>query len=93
VAIARALVADPALILADEPTGNLDSQTANDTAELLRQITAEWGRTIFMVTHDPRISAYADRIIFLKDGTIVDDTRMETRRVNKPLAQAAEVTL
>ncbi|MEZ4633543.1 MAG: ABC transporter ATP-binding protein [Caldilineaceae bacterium] len=76
VAIARALVTEPALILADEPTGNLDSAAGTEIAALLKQITAEWGRTVLMVTHDPRIAAYADRIIFLKDGTIVDDTRI-----------------
>jgi putative ABC transport system ATP-binding protein len=76
VAIARALVAEPSLILADEPTGNLDSRTADDIAALLRQISQEWKRTVLMVTHDPRIAAHADRIIFLKDGTIVDETRL-----------------
>ena len=76
VAIARALVTEPALILADEPTGNLDSAAGNEIAALLKQITSDWGRTVLMVTHDPRIAAYADRIIFLKDGTIVDDTRI-----------------
>jgi putative ABC transport system ATP-binding protein len=76
VAIARALVSEPALILADEPTGNLDSQAATDIAGLLRSITRDYNRTILMVTHDPRISAYADRIVFLKDGTIVDDSRI-----------------
>ena len=74
VAIARALVAEPALILADEPTGNLDTRAGDEIAGLLRHICDEWGRTILMVTHDPRISAYADRIVFLKDGQIVDDT-------------------
>ncbi len=76
VAIARALAADPTLILADEPTGNLDSRAADDIAGLLRKISTEWSRTILMVTHDPRIAAYADRIIFLKDGLVVDETRL-----------------
>ncbi|MEW6230349.1 MAG: ABC transporter ATP-binding protein [Bacillota bacterium] len=74
VAIARALVAEPALIVADEPTGNLDSRASDEIAGLLRQISDQWDRTVLMVTHDPRIAAYADRIIFLKDGTIVDET-------------------
>lgn len=76
VAIARALITEPALILADEPTGNLDSQSGNEITALLRQISEEWERTVLMVTHDPRMAAYADRIIFLKDGTIVDDSRI-----------------
>lgn len=76
VAIARALTTEPALVLADEPTGNLDSRSADEIAALLRQIADEWKRSVLMVTHDPRIAAYADRIVFLKDGTIVDDTRL-----------------
>jgi putative ABC transport system ATP-binding protein len=76
VAIARALVADPALILADEPTGNLDSRAGDEIAGLLRQIATTWNRTVLMVTHDPRIAAYADRIVFLKDGRIVDESRL-----------------
>ncbi len=79
VAIARALVAEPALVLADEPTGNLDSRAADEIAGLLRQVAEAWGRSVVMVTHDPRIAAYADRIIFLKDGTIVDETRLHTK--------------
>jgi putative ABC transport system ATP-binding protein len=76
VAMARALAAEPALILADEPTGNLDSRAADEIAGLLRQASEEWGRAVVMVTHDPRIAAYADRIIFLKDGSVVDETRL-----------------
>jgi putative ABC transport system ATP-binding protein len=76
VAVARALVAEPALILADEPTGNLDSRAGEEIARLLRQVADEWGRAVLMVTHDPRIAAYADRIVFLKDGAVVDETRL-----------------
>jgi putative ABC transport system ATP-binding protein len=79
VAIARALVADPDLILADEPTGNLDTHAGDEIAEALRQVSKQWGRTVVMVTHDPRIAAYADRIIFLKDGRVTDQTVLETR--------------
>lgn len=82
VAVARALVAEPALILADEPTGNLDTRASDEIAALLRQISDDWGRAVLMVTHDPRIAAYADRIVFLKDGTIVDETRLETRNLD-----------
>lgn len=76
VAVARALVAEPALVLADEPTGNLDSKAADEIAMLLRQVADEWNRAVLMVTHDPRIAAYADRIIFLKDGTVVEETHL-----------------
>lgn len=85
VAIARALVSEPALILADEPTGNLDTRSGDEIASLLRDATKKYGRTVIMVTHDPRIAAYADRIIFLKDGKVVDETHLE--RKNKDNAQ------
>ncbi len=77
VAIARALSAEPALILADEPTGNLDSLMSDEVVSLLKTIASEYDRTVLMVTHDSRMAAYADRIIFLKDGTVVDETRLE----------------
>jgi len=80
VAIARALAAEPALVLADEPTGNLDTRASDEIAALLRQVSDEWGRAVVMVTHDPRLAAYADRIVFLKDGTIVDETRLEAQK-------------
>ena len=79
VAIARALVAGPALVLADEPTGNLDTRASDEIAALLRQVANEWGRAVVMVTHDPRIAAYADRILFLKDGAIADETILEPK--------------
>lgn len=77
VALARALVSEPSLILADEPTGNLDSRASEEIANLLRQVSNEWGRAVVMVTHDPRIAAYADRIVFLKNGVIVDETVLD----------------
>ncbi len=79
VAIARALIADPMLVLADEPTGNLDTKSSDEIADLLKQVAKEWGRAVLMVTHDPRIAAYADRIVFLKDGKIVNETQLESR--------------
>jgi putative ABC transport system ATP-binding protein len=82
VAIARALVAEPSLILADEPTGNLDSRASDEIAGLLAEVSKKYGRTVIMVTHDPRIAAYADRIIFLKDGKIVDETVLDTGNKN-----------
>lgn len=79
VAIARALVAEPQLILADEPTGNLDTKSSDEIAGLLRQVSKEFGRAVIMVTHDPRIAAYADRIIFLKDGKVAEETILEKK--------------
>ena len=76
VAVARALVTDPALVLADEPTGNLDTKSADEIAELLKQAAEEWGRAVVMVTHDPRIASHAGRIVFMRDGKIVDDVRV-----------------
>lgn len=74
VAIARSLVTDPTLILADEPTGNLDSKAAQEFATLLRETVDRWDRSILLVTHDPRISSYADRILQMKDGRITEET-------------------
>ncbi len=79
VAIARALVAEPSIVLADEPTGNLDSLAGDEIAALLGEVSHTWKRTVLMVTHDPRIAAHADRIVFLKDGRVVDETRLEGR--------------
>jgi putative ABC transport system ATP-binding protein len=73
IAIARALVTEPSLILADEPTGNLDSKAASDFAELLRETVDRWERSILLVTHDERISSYADRILRMQDGRIIDE--------------------
>lgn len=75
VAIARALINDPALILADEPTGNLDSSTGEEVLELLRKGVIEQGWTVVMVTHDSKAAGYADRIITLKDGQIETESR------------------
>ena len=73
IAIARALVTEPSLILADEPTGNLDSKAAADFAALLRETVDRWERSILLVTHDERISSYADRILQMKDGRITNE--------------------
>ena len=82
VAVARALVAEPELILADEPTGNLDTHSSEEIADLLRQVANQWGRAVVMVTHDPNVAAHADRILFLKDGVIVDETITEPQNGN-----------
>ncbi len=68
VAIARAIVTNPSILLADEPTGNLDSQTANDVMDLLKKLNAE-GQTIIMVTHNGKMEKYSSRTIMIKDGS------------------------
>jgi putative ABC transport system ATP-binding protein len=69
--VARALINKPALVLADEPTGNLDSRSGSTILELLRRTCSELGATIVMVTHDAHAASYADRVVFLKDGATV----------------------
>ena len=71
VAIARALVTDPSIVLADEPTGNLDSKSGSAVMELLRRSCDELGQTIVVVSHDPRAAAYADWVVFLGDGKVI----------------------
>ena len=73
VAVARALVGRPAVVLADEPTGNLDSRSGAEILAFMRQAVRELGQTIVMVTHDPVAASYADRVLFLADGQIVDE--------------------
>jgi putative ABC transport system ATP-binding protein len=73
VAVARALVTRPAVVFADEPTGNLDSVSSHEVLQLLRRAVDEFGQTIVMVTHDANAAAVADRLLFLADGRIVDD--------------------
>jgi putative ABC transport system ATP-binding protein len=71
VAIARALITDPSIVLADEPTGSLDSVSGQKLCELLREICREQGRTIVLVTHEPSVAVWAERIVVLKDGAIL----------------------
>jgi lipoprotein-releasing system ATP-binding protein len=78
VAIARALISRPALLLADEPTGNLDTHTAAEVFELFRRFHREFGCAVLVVTHDPRLSETCDRVIRLVDGQIVSDERRES---------------
>ena len=77
VAIARALVTEPAIVLADEPTGNLDSKSGKEILGLLRRACDEKEQTIVMVTHDPRAASYADRVVFLRDGLMVRELGAE----------------
>jgi putative ABC transport system ATP-binding protein len=80
VAIARALVGRPTVMFADEPTGNLDSQTGAEILELLRESVSELGQTTVMVTHDAHAAAIADRVLYLADGLIVKDLGPSTSR-------------
>ncbi|MDT9594199.1 ABC transporter ATP-binding protein [Nocardioides zeae] len=75
VAVARALVSRPDIVFADEPTGNLDSQSGAEVLGLLRRSVHEVGQTVVMVTHDPVAAAYTDRVVFLADGLVVDELR------------------
>jgi putative ABC transport system ATP-binding protein len=77
VAIARALVGNPSILLADEPTGNLDSSTSEEIMELIRAVHAG-GQTVVMVTHEPEIAAQCQRVVRLRDGYVVSDTRTGT---------------
>jgi putative ABC transport system ATP-binding protein len=76
VALVRALITEPAILLADEPTGNLDSKTGLVIMALLRRLCDELEQTIVLVTHDPRTASYADRVVFLRDGQIVRELHL-----------------
>ncbi|MBI3950627.1 MAG: ABC transporter ATP-binding protein [Acidobacteria bacterium] len=80
VAIARALVNNPSLVLADEPTGNLDSRTSVDIMSVFQRLNAEQGITIILVTHERDIAEYAKRVVVLRDGRIIRDEPVERRR-------------
>ena len=90
VAVARALVTRPKVVFADEPTGNLDSQSSKEVLSLLRRAVDDWGQTIVMVTHDAGAAAMADRILFLADGRIVRD--LEESTAAEVLAAMQEVS-
>jgi putative ABC transport system ATP-binding protein len=91
VAIARALVVEPALLLADEPTGNLDSGNGQQVVALLRDLASERQQTIIMVTHDSDVAAQADRIVRLRDGLVEDDGLGERGSDILPAAVSAPV--
>jgi len=78
VAVARALVSKPAVVFADEPTGNLDSKSSEEVLRMLRQSVDDLGQTVVMVTHDPEAASYADHLIVLRDGLVVHDAEAGT---------------
>jgi macrolide transport system ATP-binding/permease protein len=98
VAIARALINQPSILLADEPTGNLDSRNSAEILEIIKRLNRERGLTVIIVTHDPDVAAYADRIITFRDGLIVSDRRTHSAtdssavQDQEPYAKAAEAT-
>ena len=78
VAVARALASKPAIIFADEPTGNLDSHSSSEILGFMRRAVSEYGQTIVMVTHDPNAASYADRVLVLADGQVVNEIHQPT---------------
>jgi putative ABC transport system ATP-binding protein len=93
VAVARALVTAPVLILADEPTGNLDSSSGDQVLGLLRSLVDDGGQTILMVTHDPRGAAMADRLVMLRDGRVAEEQSLDGgRSVREVLRRLEELS-
>lgn len=80
VAIARALVNEPSLILADEPTGNLDTRTGELVLETFERLNREHGHTVILITHEAEVASHADRTLVIRDGLLVSDTKNATRR-------------
>src|SRR5581483_5326903 len=78
VSIARAIVSDPTLLVCDEPTGDLDRQSAEDILKLLQQLNRDHGKTIIMVTHDPKAAEHATHVLHLDKGTLVERSQLES---------------
>jgi len=85
VAISRALVNNPSLILADEPTGNLDTKTGQVVLSTFQKLNEDYGRTIILITHESEVAEYADRIIHIRDGVIVEDSRAHRKKKTYPI--------
>jgi len=81
VAIARALVNNPSIILADEPTGNLDTKTGNVVLGTFQKLNEEYGRTIILITHEPDVAEYADRILYIRDGLLVENPNKHVKKI------------
>ena len=91
VAVGRALITNPAILLADEPTGNLDSKTGREIMRLLQKSCNELEQTVIVVSHDPRAAAYANRIVFLRDGNIVNEMSFsKTKKIEEKLDMILE---
>jgi macrolide transport system ATP-binding/permease protein len=91
VALARALINHPAVLLADEPTGNLDTRTSHEILEIIRKLNREQGVTVIVVTHEQDIAAYADRVIVMRDGKVASDTRQVAVAAPQEAAAAAKI--
>jgi len=89
VAIARALLNDPSILLADEPTGNLDSRTSVEVMDIFQRLKQERGITIVLITHEPQVAEYGSRIIRFRDGLVVSDESNTSRRASEELAAGA----
>ena len=93
VAIARALVTRPSLLLADEPTGNLDTETSQEILALVHRLNRDQHLTVVLVTHEPEVAAYAERVVTFRDGHIVSDApQPEAHRVDPPSPERARST-
>jgi putative ABC transport system ATP-binding protein len=79
VAIARAFLTEPAIVIADEPTGNLDPVTGTETLQLLWESCDNFGQTVVLATHDPQVAAFADRVLFIRDGRVADELTLGRR--------------